>query len=357
VGDRRRVIAVVLAVAVLAGLVVVGHQVWVARHRTDLSRALDVVPQETRRLAFTDWREVRAGLGVHAGKHPSSATVASLVSKAYDSDLSAVSSIDEAAVALQEHFGFSPATADWEAYAQSTRGAAMVLRMPDGFDFSSVTAHLADLGFTKPGSSTGVWRGGVDLVAAIDPTITPELQYVVVLADKHLLVTSDDDTYAARTAAVALGKQKSLGDLDSARRVVAPLGEPAAAMVWTRDFACQDLAMSQADPDARTQGEDLVARAGKITPLDGLVMAMGRDRRISVSELFDDNDAAQENLRARARLAVGEAPGRGGSFSDDLRLTSSSTHGATVQLRWSPRARSGFLLSALDSGPVLFATC
>lgn len=356
-GERRRVVAVVLAVLVLVGVVVVGREIWVARHRTDLSRALDVVPEATKRLSFTDWREVRAALKVNTGDDPDSQTIASMMSRAYDKDLSAVSSVDDSAVALQEHFGFSPATADWEAYAQSDQGATMVVRMPDGFDFSKVTGHLTDLGFTKPKAATGVWRGGVDLVAAIDPTITPELQYVAVLADKHLIVTSDDDSYAAKAVAVALGKQKSLGDLKSARTVVAPLREPAAAMIWTRDFACDDLAMSQADQDSQDSGDALIAKAGKITPLDGLAMTLNADRSMAVSELFEDKQSAKENLRARARLIVGEAPGRGGSFSDDVRLRSSKTDGATVQLRLTPKASTGFLLSAWDSGPVLFATC
>lgn len=356
-GKRRRVIAVVAALVVLVAAVVVGRQIWIAKHRTDLYRALKVVPESTKRLSFTDWREVRSALKVHAGSNPDEAVISSMVSRAYDNDLSSASSIDDSAVALQRYFGFSPATVDWEAYAQSDEGAVMVVRMPDGFKFSTVTGHLEDLGFTKPKSSTGVWNGGIDRVAAIDPTITPELQYVAVLADKHLIVTSDAPSYAAKAVAVALGKQKSLGDLKSARSVVAPLHEPAAATLWTRDFACTDLAMSQADQDSQDQGETLVQAAGKITPLNGLVLGLDADRTMVVSELFEDKSAAKENLRARARLIVGEAPGRGGSFSDDLKLRSSSTDDATVQLRLSPKAPTGFLLSALDSGPVLFATC
>jgi hypothetical protein len=128
-------------------------------------------------------------------------------------------------------------------------------------------------------------------------------------------------------------------------------------MVWSRDFACSDLAMSQADQDSQNQADDLVRRAGGVSPLDGLVMALDPDRRLTVAELFESSGQAKENLRARARLAVGDAPGRGGTFSDDLRLTSSRTDGAAVMLGFEPKSRSGFVLSALDNGPVLFATC
>ena len=119
------------------------------------------------------------------------------MSKAYDSDFSAASSIDESAVALQKHYGFSPANAQWEAYAQGRKGATMVLKVADGTDFGVLAANLTTAGYKKPTKDDGVWNGGVDLVAGLDPTLTPELQYVVLLKDQGLVVTSDDASYAA----------------------------------------------------------------------------------------------------------------------------------------------------------------
>lgn len=357
---RRRTVvvaAVVVAVVVVLLVAVVGRKVWQDAHRSALRQAVDVVPASTMRLAFTDWAAVRRALDVPDRSRPSDAQIESLTSKAYDTDLSAASSIDEATAALQEHFAFSPATADWEAFAQSDEGATMVVRMPNDFDLDRVRDHLDDLGFTKPSDPDGVWLGGVDLVAAIDPTITPELQYVAVLGDEHLIVTSDTEDYAKHAAAVARGDATSLGDVASGRDLADAVTDPAAAMMWPRDFACSDLAMSQADQDSQDQADQLVTQAGKVTPLSGLVMALGEDRTLTVAELFEDADQAKENLRARARLAVGEAPGRGGRFSDDLELTSSRTDGAAVVLELQPRQRTGFVLSALDNGPVLFATC
>lgn len=348
-------------VATLAMLVVasgvVGRKVWQDAHRTGLDQAVDVVPRSTLRLAFTDWAAVRHQLDIPDESKPSEATIDKLTTKAYDTDLSAASSIDESTQALQKYFGFSPATAQWEAYAQSDDGATMVVRMPNGFDLDRVTEHLDDLGFTKPSKSTGVWQGGADLVAAIDPSITPELQYVAVLADQHLIVTSDEESYAAKAAAVARGDDDSLADVASTRELVGKFEEPAAAMVWSRDFACSDLAMSQADQDSQAQADELVDKAGGVTPLTGLVMAMDADRTLTVGELFEDSRQADENLRSRAELAVGEAPGRGGSFSDDQKLVSSRTDGSAVMLELRPKEKTGFVLSALDNGPVLFATC
>ncbi len=354
---RRRILLVATAVVLALVVALTGRKLWQDSHRTGLRDALDVVPKSTQRLAFTDWSAVRRELDLPDQKSPSARTIEELGTRGYDTDLSAASSIDESTAALQEHFGFSPATAQWEAYGQSDEGATMVVRMPDGFDLDEVTRHLDDLGFTKPATASGVWGGGADLVASIDPTITPELQYVAVLADRHLIVTSDQESYAKKTAQVALGHGDSLADEDSARVLVAKLDEPAAAMVWARDFACDDLAMSQADEDSQSQADDLVARAGKVTPLDGLVMALAPDRVLTVAEGFADSGQAKDNLRARARLAVGDAPGRGGRFSDDLTLVSSRTDGAAVLLRYRPKDKTGFVLSALDNGPVLFATC
>ncbi len=357
-GNRRRIAAVVVALAVLGTVVVAGHWLWTERGRTDLSRALDVVPERTQRLLFTDWAEVRQALDVEEDDSPTDEVIAAMMAKAYDTDLSSASSIDTAAVALQKYFGFSPATVEWEAYAQESGGAVMVVRMPDDFDFGAVEGKLDGLGFTRPQEETGVWAGGIDLVAAIDPTITPLLQYVAVLADKGLIVTSDQEPYAADAVEVALGEAPSLADVDGVQDVVKPVDEPVAAEVWARDFVCADLSMSQADDrDVQNEADVLIAEAGEVSPLSGMVMSLDAERSLAVSQLFEDADSARANLSARAALAVGEAPGRGGSFSDDLELTSSQTEGATVQLRFAPRAPTGFLLSALDTGPVLFATC
>jgi hypothetical protein len=115
--------------------------------------------------------------------------------------------------------------------------------------------------------------------------------------------------------------------------------------------------MSQADEDSQDEADALVAKAGGVSPISGLAMAMAPDRTLTVAELFESSGQARGDLRPRAKLAVGEAPGRGGSFSDDMELVSSRTDGAAVLLDLRPRQKSGFVLSALDNGPVLFATC
>lgn len=353
----RKVTVIALGVLLVGLGAFLGARVWDHWHRTDLSRALEVVPEQTMRLGFTDWAGVRAALDVPDRTNPDATQVQQLVDAAYDSDYSAVSSIDDSGPALQKNFGFSPATAQWEAYAQSTDGATMVLKMPDGFDMSTITGHLADLGFTRPSSSTGVWDGGIDRVAAIDPTITPELQYVAVLADQHLVVSSDTHDYAVTAAEVAAGKKASLADVGTVRGLVSAMAEPTAAMVWARDFVCSDLAMSQAGQDDQNQAAQLIAAAGKVSPMTGFAMALGADRRLTVEALFEDGAQASVNADSRVALIKGPAPGRGGSFTDDLDLVSAERNGDRLEFVLRPKEKTGYVLSALDSGPVLFATC
>lgn len=352
---RRLLIAGVVAV-VIALVVVGGLAIWRAATRSPLEEALGRVPAASKRVAFTDWREVRRAVGAHLSASSDRADVEAMVDRAYDKDLSAASSIDESAGALQQYYGFGPATADWEAYAQATSGSTMVLSTPDS-DFEKLADHLRELGYQPPNSDDGVWAGGTDLVAQIDGTLSPELQYVVLLKDKGLVVSSDSQSYAKKAAAVASGNDRSLADTDRVG-AAGSVSDSAAAIVWAGDFACEDLAMSRADEEAQQQARQLIAEAGTIDPLTSMVMSMDAHRTLTVAMGLADSDQADHNLRTRARLAVGPAAGRGDqSFADDFKLTASRTRGSTVVLTMKPTDPTAFVLSALYDGPVVFATC
>jgi hypothetical protein len=359
VSTRARLVAVaVLVVAVLAVAGLAGKVLWDRAHRSTLERALGHLPADTDRISWTDWSRVRTALHVRTSTSPEPSAVAGWLERSYDKDLSAASSIDDSAEAMQQNYGFSPGNAEWEAYAQADSGAAMVLRPVSGVGFDGLADKLRALGYKRPSSDTGVWNGGPDLVTSIDPSLTPEVQYVVLLADQHLVVTSDSASYAAAAAKAARGKAKTLADVSSVTDMVGHVGEPASAIVWTRDFACSDLAMSQADQDAQDQAKQLITAAGKIDPLSGLVMALSPGRTLTVAEQFDSGGQARANLKARARLAVGPEVGRSdANFADDYRLTSSRTRGSTVLLTLRPRAGNDFPLSSIYDGPVVFATC
>ena len=73
----------------------------------------------------------------------------------------------------------------------------MVLKVADGADFDVLAGNLRSAGYKKPKEDDGVWEGGPDLMPEIDPSISPELQYVVLLEDQGLVVSSDTADFAA----------------------------------------------------------------------------------------------------------------------------------------------------------------
>ncbi len=322
-------------------------------NRSSLEQALDRVPASSLRVAFTDWQKVRERLD--AGPLKTHASIEDFISRGYDADLTAASSIEDATVALHDRYGFSPTNADWEAYAQSRQGAVLVLQLPGDTDMGRIEDNLDRLGYQRPSSDTGVWDGGVDLVAGIDPTITPELQYVVVDADDHLVVTSDTQAYAASSAKVVTGDADALGS--KVGGLADHASDPVAGFVWAGDFACEDLSMTKAGEGDQTEGDRLVAKAGGVDPLSGLLITLGADRTLDVVMQFADDRQAKDNLRPRARLFVGPAVATAGSFADDLRLVRSRTAGSAVVLTAKPKEKTGFVLSELSTGPLLFATC
>jgi hypothetical protein len=339
---------------VLVGLVAVGFagvRFWRNAHRSDFAKATDLLPADTLRASWTDWAGVRAVLGESglATSNPGGDQIRAFLEKAFSSDLSPASTIDESAVALAANYGFSPVNADWEMFGQSRDGAVMLLKLPDTTDLGQVEDRLEGLGYTRPDGDTGVWLGGEDLLPRIDPTLTPELQYVAVLADQHLVATSDDADYLAH--AVAAMSEDTLDE-----PLVDDVDAPLSATVFAGDFACEDLAMSQADPEEQTVAVNLIEDAGGINPLTDLVVAAYADRRLRVAMSFENDDQAQHNATSRVALASGPAPGQGEDFPDLFTVTSASRDGSAVLLDLHAREGS-YALSNLISGPVLFESC
>lgn len=355
--SRRVVLAVVLVVVVLVSALLV---LRVLRHGSDLEQAVAAVPAGSERVSFTDWRAVRE----RATRSPdpvAAGRVARLTERAYDLDLASASSIEESGSALAENFGFGPGNATWEAYAVAPAGAAMVLRMDDSVDFDTIAGKLRSAGFDAPADGDdGVWRGGVDLVSGIDPTITPSLQYVGLDAGRHLVVSSDTEAYARTALRAATGDGDALTASRAGERahdLAGRLDGLASAVVWAGDFACTDLSMSQAAGEDEQAAERRVEQLGGVSPVVGLVIGERASGSVRVAMGFESGDQATENLRPRAELVVGEDPSRPQSVGQTYRLTRSRTEGDAVLLDLRPRPDVGASLSTLTAGPVLFATC
>jgi len=355
--SRRRVplpAAVLVALAVLVVVAVVAIRLWPASGT--LSSALRYAPADTERVSWTDWGAVRRELGADVDRQSRPGEVDAFLDEAFEADLSSTSALVSSAPVLQEEFGFSPATVEWEMFAQGKSGAAVAIGMGEGFDADATADRLESLGFERPASdatSGGTWKGGAGLLPRIGPQLTPELQHVALLGDEGVLVTSD--TVGGLEAAVATAR----GDedaLESVEPVVDRAGEPVAASVYTGSHACSALAMSQADATAQAEADALVARAGEVSPMTGFAAAREPGGRVRFAMSFENEEQAQANADSRAALASGPAPGQGGEFGDRFTVESAGAEGDVVVIDAQP-VEGSYVLSDLGSGPVLFATC
>ncbi|PKH37729.1 hypothetical protein SAMN05192575_101751 [Nocardioides alpinus] len=347
---RRAAVALVaVALVVVAGLVS-----WrLLTPDTAMEQGLSLAPADTSRVSWTDWEAVRRELGADVDAGSSPEAVDAFLADAFAADLSAMSALGSSAAVMQPELGFSPATISWELFAQSPDGAVEVMGVGDEVSLDEVADRLTTLGWTEPEDDDGVWVGGPDVLTGVGPGLTPELQHFVLLADRGVILSSDQAPYLEQVREVVDGDAGAAGDLAD---LSADLGDPLAAAIYDGDHACERLAMSQADDDAQAEADQLVEAAGGIHPLTGFAMGLlpGGDLR-AVMEVEDADDAPGD-AEARARLAAGPAPGQGGDFSDRFAVTGAGSDGTTITLDLRPEDGE-YVLSDLTSGPVLFATC
>lgn len=354
---QRRV--VVLVAFVVLALVLAGLVAWrVLGARTDYAVAVEALPQSTLRASYTDWESVRLAVGDAApGPAASRREAAAFVDRAYEGDLSGTSAIVGSTYPLQEEFGFSPLDIKWEVYGQSTEGAVDVVRLQDTSDMLGIERRLRTLGYDEPSGGAGrggTWAGSADLVATIDGDLSPVQQNVVVLAEERLVLMSDSASYASTTAEVVSGDVPSLSSVSGVEDLVSVSDEPVNAILWAKDFACEDLGMADADPNDQERADQLTTDA--LSPLAGLVMAREQDRSVRVRMRFESSDQASANLQPRVDLASGEAVGQGGTFPDRFSISSAEADGSAVTMVLQPKRRVS-LLSEISQGPILFATC
>jgi hypothetical protein len=327
----------VALVLVLAGLV--GVVWWRHGHRSGLSAAMEIVPDDAQRYSWTDWAGVRRALHVPEDEDPSADDVDAFLDKGYDADLTSASAMVTSADALQSHLGFSPATAAWELFAQSDSGAVVVVE-PASTD--GLEEALRRTGYAE---SDGVWDG-TDAAARLG--ITPEFSHIAI--HDGLVYGSDSLSYLDEVLGGGFSPS------DAVQQVVKAVGDPVSAEVYSGDYACGHLAMSQADDVDQAQAVQLIREAGGVDPLTAFAMGAQSDRMVTVALGFDSHDRAVRNADARAALASGVAPGQGGDFSERFRLGRVEADDQVVTMRLHP-VHGAYVLSDLSTGPVLFASC
>jgi hypothetical protein len=351
--SRRRLI--VLGVVLL--LVVAGAVAWAITTRADdddagrLATAVAMAPEDSARLGWTDWSAVRRELGFDLTAASSTRNVQGFLDEGFNADLTSTSALVASAPVLQEQYGFSPATVDWELFAQSEEGAIVLIGLPDSIDLDDLEDKIAGIGYERPSDDDGVWIGGSDLLIDLG-TLTQELAFLTFDRDRRVLAASDE----AETLEAWRGEQRGSDLDDSIGGVTTAVEGSLSASIYSGDYACVALAMTQADDADRVRAADLIDQAGDVSPLDAFAIAGLRGGDVRVAMAFENEEQARTNADTRAKLAAGPAPGQGGAFPDRFELGKVTADGdvVTMQLDTVP---GNYVMSDLATGPVLFATC
>lgn len=356
-GVFRRRWAIILAALVVGGAALVGIRVWGGSGGTDLQNALRLAPGDAARYVWTDWAGVRRRLGAHLDAGSTGAQVDAFLSKGYDADLTSNSALTDSAGLLQASYGWSPATLDWELLSESTTGEVVIGHLPDSLSVDDLQSHLKKLGFLAPAQGKDVWDGsGVDWSKAATggtgDVEVPVIDYVAFDPDRHLVISGDNGGYVQH-ALDTLGDSSLPAGIS---QVAGAVGEPLSAAIYSGDYACSKLAMSQADPQDQQAAAELIQQAGEVNPMDGFAMATQPGGDVRVAMAFESHEQAVTNADTRSRLAAGPAPGQGGSFSDRFRLGQVAADGNVVTMQLHPVA-GAMVMSDLSTGPLLFATC
>lgn len=358
-------------VTVAVGVVVVALVIFLARawatRGGDFDEALRIAPEEATRVSFTDWAAIREDLGADLDADSTPVEVHEMIDEAYTLDLTSTSVLPDASGLLQQHFGWSPATLDWELYTQSTDGALMAGHLPD-MDADHLVDQLTSMGFTAPDENPtdgGVWDGTLVPFSSftdsgIDSTISPQLTYLAFLPERDLILASDGRRYLSDQVET-LGE----GELSEPMTAAADrLGDPLSAFVYDGDFTCSEIGLAGASAADQDQADGLVDAAGDLNPIAGFAMAAepngdtstGSGHRVRVAMSFEDDDQARTNADTRAKLAVGPAPGQGGTFDERFELGKVAAEDAVVTMDLRPKDGAA-IISDLANGPLLFATC
>lgn len=343
----------ILVVALVVVLVAATLLAWRLTRDEDtrFEAALALAPESTQRISWTDWSAVRTEVGAALTATSSTDELDDFLLAAFDRDLTATTALEESAPTLQTTFGFSPATIDWELFAQGEAGAVVILGMPEGYDFDGLRDRLTEIGFEAPDNSDGAWLGGVDLLETLDGPVTPELAALQLDEEAGVVFGSDDPSFLEERA------DNERGNLDDGVSAVVESAGPAlSASAYTGDYACSALSMSEASPADRTRAAELIEAAGEVNPLTGFAIAAQPAGDVRVTMAFDDNAQARANSVSRSALAAGPAPGQGGTFPERFALGEVVANDDVVTMELVP-LEDTFVLSDLNQGPVLFATC
>jgi hypothetical protein len=353
---RRRFVGLVLAPLLVAALAL-GVASWAsgraADTRSSLTQALDVMPDATLVAGFTDWRSVRARLGV--GRAGTAAARATLADEGSLRDLTTRSVLGGLVEEMHDKLGWSAADVDWEAYSRSGSGSAMAARLSDDVSLDQVEDRLERLGYTR---RDGLWVLAPDDAAVLSPQAADTLAVVSVVRDRRLVLAADRPAPVRDVLATVRGDAPSALTNRPLADVARALAGSDTAVLQGRAFGCRATAVDGSDPTLRAQATAAVARAGTLTSptYTGRGLVDGRrDQTIRFVAAFASPVEAIDQLRVRSALTTGPFIGRTGRVEDTLDLRGASVDGTVATLRFAVDPDRAAYMSG--EGPLLFAGC
>ena len=120
---------------------------------------------------------------------------------------------------------------------------------------------------------------------------------------------------------------------------------------------CLVSGFGDAAPAERQLAKQRITSVGGINQLTVQALATDTSGRLTVVMGFESSEDADADVVARQKLATGEAPDQGGTFEERFTVTKAEVADKTVLLQLTPTSDDAQLLSDLDRGGLLFASC
>ena len=348
---RTGVIAIIAAALVVTGGLTfsrTGHDA-----RAPLAQALDLMPPETRVAGFTDWAEIRSTLGL--GRVTTATDRGTLVSGAFERDLSARSILESFTPTMVAKYGWSIADLRWEMYGQASTGAVLAAGMNDDLKAAEVTSALRKLGYAETG---GIWSLGIDQLTLVAPGLPGTLANIAVLGDERQILASDSVSYLGSVLAMHREHDKSLAAVTAVRETATPLLGAQSTAIQVKIDACASTGLAGETAEVQAQGRNTVKPLGTLVAVEYGARAIfdhAGDQRLRFSMTFGSAAAATRQLKLRSALSSGPFVGRTGQIGDVLTLTSAHTAGSNATLDFAVDPNKGSFMDG--EGPLLFAAC
>lgn len=345
ISSRSMIIGLLVTAVIAGGAVFAAHTV--GPRGSGLSRALEVLPSDTLSVGYTDWSRVGDAVGIDP---ETSGARDEFDDRARERDLTTRSVLGGMSEKLFRAFGWSLSDLDWDAYGQSRAGNVMVMGLGSDLPASKVVESLRKAGYKR---SDGIWRARSDEFRRAHPDLPTELNNVMVLNRRTLLVASHPNYLKdVHESSGSLAAQRDIRDAAEA------VTGSTTALLRAGSLGCKESRFQDAGETARSAARAEVGRYGRLRDYRAAARAIDTDNKrqsMRFAMTFDSEATATEQAQVRRKLTRGPFTGRGGDIQDALRLRSARASGDSAVLSFDHDASVASVMDAV--GPLIFASC